>query len=121
MLTARPSNICPLLKKIKFVDCLIFTEGIFVQIMMSRTKADAGQVVHLEEVWVECHKDCGASQIYILTGFDIVKDMLPVFHVTSMITLITNIRIFLLFQNCIYQLLINERVESKCYDQYIIC
>ena len=97
MLNARPSNICPLLKKIKFLDCLIFTEGIFVQIMLSRTKADAGQVVHLEEVWVECHKDCGASQIYILTDFDIVKDMLPVLHVTSMITLITNIRIFLLF------------------------
>ena len=47
---ARPSNICPLLKKIKFVDCLIFTDGIFAQIMMSRTKADAEQVVHLRGV-----------------------------------------------------------------------
>ena len=90
--------------------------------MLSRTKADAGQVVHLEEVWVECHKDCEASQIYILTDFDIVKDMLPVLHVTSMITLITNIIIFLLFQNCIYQhtFMINERVESKCYSIYNI-
>ena len=49
---------------------------------MSRTKVDAGQVVHLEEVWVECHEDCGAFQIYILTDFDIVKDILPVFHIT---------------------------------------
>ena len=72
---------------------------------------------------MEYHEDCEASQIYILTDFDIAKDMLPVFHVTSMINLITNIRIFLLFQNCIYQhtFMINERVESKCYDQYIIC
>jgi hypothetical protein len=47
---ARPSNICRLLKKIKFVDYLIFTDGIFAQIMMSRTKADAEQVVHLRGV-----------------------------------------------------------------------
>ena len=79
---ASPSNICPLLKKIKFVDCLIFTKGIFAQMVMSRTKAGAGQVVCLEEVWVECHEDCGMTQMYILTDFNIVKDMLPVFHVT---------------------------------------
>ena len=79
---ASPSNICPLLKKIEFVDCLIFTQGIFAQMVMSRTKAGAGQVVCLEEVWVECHEDCGMTQMYILTDFNIVKDMLPVFHVT---------------------------------------
>jgi hypothetical protein len=77
-----PSNICPSLKKIEFIDCLIFTQGVFAQMVMSRTKADAGRVAYLEEVWVECHEDYATSQMYVLTDFDVVKNMLPVFRVT---------------------------------------
>ena len=38
--------------------------------------------VCLEEVCIECHGDCAAFHIYVLIDFDLVKDMLLVFHIT---------------------------------------
>ena len=81
---ARPSNICPLLDRIEFLECLMFSQGIFAGMVMSRTGGTGG-VVNLEEVHVQCQTAHTVTQMDILTDFSIVKEILPRFRVVSSI------------------------------------
>ena len=78
----RPANICPLLDRIEFVDCLTFSQGVFARMVMSRIGGIEG-VANLDEVHVRCRSEHAVTQMDILTDFSIVKEILPGFRVAS--------------------------------------
>ena len=80
----RPANVCPWLDMIEFVDCLMFSHGVFARMVMSRIGGIEG-VVNLDEVHVRCRSEHAVTQMDILTDFSIVKEILPGFHVVSVI------------------------------------
>ena len=77
------SNVCPSLKKIDFVECLTFSQGVFAQMVMFRAREDARRIAKLEEVYVQCREDLSMSQTLVLTDFKVVKGVLPGFSLSS--------------------------------------
>jgi hypothetical protein len=74
-----PSSIFPSLKKVEFVDCLIFSQG--VRMVMFRIR-DIEGVLNLDGMYLRCQTAHTISQMDILI-FSIVKDILPGFCLKS--------------------------------------